>query len=285
MSQPPAGGYPPPDPSQPGGYPPAQPGGYPPPAQPGAYPPPAQPGMPGGSSPAGSSPAPAGGYPPPYPPPGAAPGGFQQPPPGYAPPPQGYAPPPAGYAPPAGGYPPPAAGYQPAGAPAFPPAARSGGSSFDISKITTVGWGVIGAAFLTLIASFFNFWSESVSGYGSAGISGWSLWWWIPVLLAIAVGVVYALTLFGVLKPGQIKPEFLFYGAAASFVLMIIVLIHTFAYSPFGGLSGIDGVSTGPGFGVWFALITTLALTYFTAMAAKNAGAKLPFKVPGPTLT
>ena len=155
-----------------------------------------------------------------------------------------------------------------------------------MSKVTTVGWGVMGAAFLTFIASFFNFWSVSYSGVGSAGLNGWSLWWWIPVVLAVAVGVIYALTLFGTMKPGQVKPEMLFYGAAASFVLMIIVLINTFAYNgPYGLLSGGSGFSSGPGFGVWFALVTTLALTYFTAVAARNAGAKLPFKVPGPTLT
>jgi hypothetical protein len=154
-----------------------------------------------------------------------------------------------------------------------------------MSKVTTVGWGVMGAAFLTLIASFFNFWSVRADTFGTVGgYSGWSLWWWIPVLLAVAVGVVYALTLFGVLKPAAIKPEFLFYGAAASFVLMIFVLIHTFAYDgPYSVLSGENGFSAGPGFGVWFALITTLALTYFTALAAQGAGSKLPIKVPGPT--
>ncbi len=157
-----------------------------------------------------------------------------------------------------------------------------------MSKVTVIGWGVMGAAFLTLIASFFNFWSESYSGAGigfsgSVGISGWSSWWWLPVLLAVAVGVMYALTLFGIMKSGSVKPEFLFYGAAASFVLMIIVLIMTFSYGPSYSSADFPGFSQGPGFGVWFALITTLALTYFTALAAQAAGSKLPFKVPGPT--
>lgn len=143
----------------------------------------------------------------------------------------------------------------------------------------------MGAALLTLVASFFNFWSVSYSGLGSVyagsvGVSGWSLWWWIPVIIALAVGVVYALMVFNVVKPGQVRPEWLFYGAAASFVLMIFVLIHTFAYG--GGYFGLGtGVSAGPGFGVWFALVTTLALTYFTALYAQKAG-KMPFKIPGP---
>jgi hypothetical protein len=144
---------------------------------------------------------------------------------------------------------------------------------------------VLGAALLTLIASFFAFWKVSYTGIAlaSVGLNGWSLWWWIPVLLAIAVGVIYALQLFGVLKPGQVRPEWLFYGAAASFILMIIVLLQTFFYG--GGYSdafGDIGISYGPSFGVFFALVTTLALTYFTALVAQGAGSKLPFKVPGP---
>jgi hypothetical protein len=159
--------------------------------------------------------------------------------------------------------------------------------AIDISKITVVGWGVIGAAFLTLIASFFNFWSVSASssalGYSySIGLSGWNSWWWIPVLLAVAVGVVYALTIFGIIKPGPIKPEFLFYGAAASFVLMVLVLILTFSYG--GGYGDLGpGISAGPSFGVFLAVITTLALAYFTALSVQSKGGKLPFKVPGPT--
>ncbi len=153
--------------------------------------------------------------------------------------------------------------------------------------MSVAGWGVIGAAVLTLIASFFPFWSVSYQGIGigSGSYNGWALWWWVPVVLAIAVGVIYALELFGLIKPTQLKPEWLFYGAAGSFVLMIVVLIQTFFYG--GGITndlndlGIS-ISKGPSFGVWFALITTLALTYFTALAAQSSGAKLPFKVPGP---
>ena len=140
------------------------------------------------------------------------------------------------------------------------------------------------------MASFFSFTGPVVHRNfigvtGSISRNGWSAWWWIPVLLAVAVGVVYALQLFGVLKPGQVKPEWLVYAAAASFVLMIIVLIQTFiyavGYSECLGEIGID-YSYGPSFGVFFALVTTAALTYFMALAAQGAGAKLPFKVPGP---
>ena len=152
-----------------------------------------------------------------------------------------------------------------------------------MSKITIAGWGVMGASLVTLIASFFYFWSGSVTGFitVTVGLNGWSSWWWIPVLLAVAVGVIYALVQFGILKPGQVKPEWLAYGAAASFILMIGVLIHTFANSGYTSDLG-SSASAGPSFGVWLALISTLALTYFAALAAQSSGAKLPFKVPGP---
>ncbi len=293
----PATGYPPQDPGYPPpgqGYPPPGQGypppgqGYQPPAGPG-YPPPGQQYPPPGQAyppPGQQYPPPGQGYPPPgpgYPQPGQQ---YPQPGQGYQPPGQAYQQPGPGYPPPGQGYPPAPQGYPPApqGGPGYPAPAGSGAGSVDFSKISTIGWGVIGATLLTFVASFFNFWKLSYGasfGSFSGGLNGWSSWWWVPVLLAIAVGVLYALNVFGILKPGQLKPELLFYGAAASFVLMIFVLIHTFVRGSGLGDLGLNS-STGPGFGVWFALITTLALTYFTALAAQSAGAKLPFKVPGP---
>jgi hypothetical protein len=152
-----------------------------------------------------------------------------------------------------------------------------------MSKITVAGWGVLGSSLLTLIASFFPFWSVTAAGFiaFTVSLNGWSLWWWLPVLLAVAVGVVYALQLFGVLKPGQVKPDWLVYAAAASFVLMIGVLIQTLLYAG-SAFAGTDGVSHGPSFGVFIAIVTSAALAYCTALAAQTAGAKLPFTGPGP---
>ncbi|HEY5877577.1 MAG TPA: hypothetical protein VIU11_01615 [Nakamurella sp.] len=151
-----------------------------------------------------------------------------------------------------------------------------------MSKLTIAGWGVLGSALLTLIVSFFPFWSATGTGFllGAGSANGWSLWWWLPILLAVAVGVIYGLEIFGFIKPKQIKPEWLVYGAGASFVLMIFVLIHTFFYA---GPSGVfEDWPHGPSFGVYLAIVTTAALTYFMALAAQSSGAKLPVKVPGP---
>jgi hypothetical protein len=273
---------------------------------PGAYPPP--PAAPAGPPPGYQQGPPPGyqqGPPPGYqqPPPGyqqGPPPGYQQPPPGYQAPQQqgGYPPPPAGYGPPPGA----PAGYAPPGTPGYgaaapapggylpqgaypPPGGGAAKPSFDPSKVSIAGWGVLGSSLATLIASFFSFWSVSYTGIASVsvGLNGWSTWWFIPILLAIAVGVIYALQLFGVLTTAQVKPEWLAYGAAASFVLILIALIQTFFYTGgYGAAFDEIGLSYGPSFGIFLALITTAALTYFAALAAQGAGAKLPFKVPGP---
>ena len=62
-----------------------------------------------------------------------------------------------------------AAGRLPA-ARRFP--AAGAGPSFDPSKVSLAGWGVLGAALLTLVASFFRFWSVSLGDFGSAGLLG-----------------------------------------------------------------------------------------------------------------
>ena len=273
MSQPPAGGYPPPD--QP------QPGGYPPPAQPGP--------------PSGGYPPPAPGYAPPpayTPPPGPAPGGYQPPPaPGYAPPPPGaagYPPPPAagGYPPPAPGYqPPPPAGYGAPGAPGYPPpaGAAASSSSFDASKVGTGDWIIIGSGVVLLIFSFFGWLSASVSygGYSASTSAGaWHEYWWLATVCGVAVSVIVGLRATMGQAISQIKPLFLMIIAAAGFVITLIALIEIFAKT------GDDGVgfSYGPGFGIWVCLIVAAAQTYFVWLWGQRQPAwNLP-KLPGPAL-
>lgn len=237
---------------------------------------------PGG--PASSDPN-VGGTPPPAAPPSGAPVGPppgyapQGPPPGYAPPPAGaapqappagYAPPPPGYAPPQGGYPPPpATGYP--GAPGQGPAGPGATMQFDASKATTSDWIVIGAGAVLLIFSFFGWWSfSSVLGYGFS-IGAWHEYWWIATVLGLAVAVVVALRVLLAQPLPQIKPQFLFFGAAGGFVITLISFIEILASS--GG---------GPGFGIIVCLIVSAAQAYFVWLwGQKQAGWTLP-KVPGP---
>lgn len=261
MSQPPAGGYPPPEQPPPGSYPPPAPAG-PPPAQ-GGYQPPA-----GGYPP----PAP-GGYPPP---PQGAPGGYQPPAGGYPPPPPG---PQGGYPPAPGGYPP-QGGYPQQGG--FPPG-PGGAPQVDLSKVTTADWIVIGSGLVLLIFSFFGWLSVSYTGPyasfsgGSAG--AWHEYWWLATLLGVAVAVVVAMRAIARQPLPQIKPLFLVAGAGVGFVITLIALIELFAKGGSGG-----GITVGPGLGIWVCLIVSLAQTYFVWLwAQKQPGWTLP-KLPGPAL-
>ena len=129
-------------------------------------------------------------------------------------PPPGYQAPPPGYGPPAG-YPATTARLRPAGrvtqrlgcrrygppggyaaAGRLSAAARRRRLEGELRCLQgdDRGLGRARRSLLTLIASFFSFWSVSVDRLhrGSVGLNGWSPWWWIPILLAVAVGVVYA---------------------------------------------------------------------------------------------
>ena len=304
MTQPPSGGYPPPQSPPPGGYPPPDPagstpvtggqpaanpapGGYPPPSSypgqtagaapgypgaPAGYPPPSAPGAPPAApgypgAPAGYPAATAPGYPPPaggYPPP---------PPPGFAPQAGGYPPPPGGYPPPGapGGYPP--QGY---GAPGYPP--PSAKPAFDASKVTISDWIVMGAGVLLLLFSFFGWASYKYcyAGYCTGSFysyGAWNLYWWLGPLLGLAVAGVVAARLFMGQALTQIKPIFLVGAAALGALITLIAMINILASSYYS-----------PGFSLFVSLILGLAQTYFVWIWAQNQpDTKLPMKLPGPS--
>jgi len=266
VSQPPAGGYPPPDQSQSGGYPP-----------------PAQPGSPAGNYP-----------PPPYTPPSA--GGPNQAPPGFAPPGAPAYPPPAGAYPPpqAGAYPPPAGAYPPPVQGGYPPPAgygspggmqpATGGGTpgFNTKNVGTSDWIIIGAGLVLLIFSFFGWLSVSLSfaGYSdSASTGAWHEYWWLATVLGVTVAVVVALRTMMGQAVAQVKPLFLVIAAAVGFLITLIALIEIFSKT-----TDSIGISSGPGIGIWICLIVSAAQTYFVWLwAQKQPGWTLP-KLPGPAL-
>ncbi len=190
------------------------------------------------------------------------------------------------------GFPPPGQGYpqpgQQGGHPGYGGATQR--QAFDIKTISINGWGILGAGLLTLIAGLFPWWSTrdisaSSLGLGSNrfSLSGFSQWWWIAILLAVAVSAIWAVQTFtGQLK--QVKPLYLAGGAALTFVLVVITLIQTFIKDTVEycalGFCATYGTNGGPSFGVFFALVTTAALLYFTAVWAQKSGASLPINIP-----
>ncbi|MEJ7651488.1 MAG: hypothetical protein WKF57_20960 [Nakamurella sp.] len=254
MTQPPQGGYPQ-QPGQQGGHPPQQ--GFPRPGyqQPGQYGQPQQ---------------------------GATPGYPQQ----GAPP---------AYQPPAGGYQGPGHGQQnPYAAPGY------GQPTAPKAPPHWSGLAAFGAALLVFVAGFLPFYSASVdtsgvkaeyrqymgalSDQGGSG-NAWNLWWWIPIILALLLAVALALVVFNIVSTRQLQPMWLFYGAVLVAVTMVGVVIHALVGPP--GAGALDSaaaqqqlddigikVSSGPGWGLWIALVAALALAYFTFEYARQSKPK-----------
>ncbi|GGL88855.1 hypothetical protein [Nakamurella endophytica] len=226
------------------------------------------------------------GYPPPAPP--GPPGGYAAPPPGYAPPPPssnapgapgapgGAYPPPAGYPaaqggyPAPGAYPPPQGGYAPPGGSGNYPRPATGP---DFSKVAIGDWLILGGGLLYLIFSFFT-WQLRIdvdSDFFYAYRNGWGSFYIIGTLLVLAVTVVRALQLFvPQANLRSVKPEFLVYGAVLGAAVVLLSVIVILAQN------GIMYT------GAWLALIMALVVAYGTLLSAQRAGARLPFKVPGP---
>ncbi|WP_155981761.1 hypothetical protein [Nocardia sp. BMG111209] len=135
----------------------------------------------------------------------------------------------------------------------------------------------------TLIASLLPWWTDSATSMGytvSASASAWHRFWWIGPLIAVAVGIVYALV---IVKAVAAQPKTLLLlagGGFASFVLTLISLIDTISRPTGMGVPQL--ASPGPSAGVFLALVTTAVLCYFGALAAQDAGARLPIVIPGP---
>jgi hypothetical protein len=197
-----------------------------------------------------------------------------QPPPGDTPPPASPPPPP----PPSGQWgPPPGAGY---------PAPQGGG--FDPKTVNPLDWAILGVGALTLIFSFFGFYTASISGPGFDESESWSAWHdifgggffgWIGMIFAVAATVVLALALF---QP-QVKfawPSRLIVlagYAAGALCEILAIFIHPKFASASGSIAGAHYSSSfGHGFSFWITLILVLGGTVLALMRLQQTGGKLP---------
>jgi hypothetical protein len=190
------------------------------------------------------------------------------PPPGETPP----SPPPP--PPPPGGQwgPPPGGGY---------PAPQTG---FDPKTVDRFDWAILGVGFLTLIFSFFSFYSASVSGAGISESESWSAWHdifgggffgWIGMVLAVAGTVVLALQLFSPQVKFPMESRVLVLGGFALGALCEILAI--FIHPKFASADGPGfHASFGHGFSFWVVLILTLGGTVLALMRVQQTGGKLP---------
>jgi hypothetical protein len=204
-----------------------------------------------------------------------------QPPPPPPPPPGGPPPPP----PPPGGPPPPpppppGGGYGPP-----PPAA---GGAFDPKSVNPLDWAILGVGLLTLIFSFFGFYSGKVAGAGVSQSKSYSAWHdifgggffgWIGMILAVLGSAALAIGLFAPQVHLPMPARALaFEGFALGFICEVLaIFIHPKFYhssqAEFGFTLKID---FGHGFSFWIILILTAAGTVLALMRAQQTGSKLP---------
>jgi len=142
-------------------------------------------------------------------------------------------------------------------------------AAFDPAAVDRFDWGIIGAGVLTLLFSFFDYYTVSVSfdGYSASGsASAWhGFFGWFGALAALAGSAALLAHLAGRL-PGNLPGRLVVLGAFAVGTLCTLLAL---LINPESGYSG-GGVSVGHGIGYWGALLfvivgTALAYRRFTA--------------------
>ena len=207
---------------------------------------------------------PPGGQPPP--PPSGQPV-YSPPPPSAPPPPAGQwgPPPPAGA--PGGGYGAPAGGYP-----------SPSGASFDPKAVNPLDWGILAVGLLTLIFSFFSYYTVTFSlpGFNYGGNeNAWNgFFGWFAVFLALLGAVAVAVELFAPQVKAPVPTRLV---ALGLFALALICVLLALVIFPESVPSGV-GISTGRGFGYWadLALVVVGAVLCFLRLRA--TGTALPWE-------
>jgi hypothetical protein len=152
-------------------------------------------------------------------------------------------------------------------------------ASFDPKRVNTLDWVVIGAGGLAFIASFFNWYSASVSFGGlkqSHGVSAWSAGfaaWFSVLLLVVAAGLVLAAAAGQAVKISVPLPV-LTLGLSVLALVLIVLRWLTFpsAKDELGSLgSGLDA-SSGAGVGLYIGLVCALAAAVASFMMFRASG-------------
>jgi hypothetical protein len=151
------------------------------------------------------------------------------------------------------------------------PEAAPAAAAFDPAAVDRLDWAIIGAGVLTLIFSFFDYYTVSASfgGYSvSDSASAWhGFFGWFATLCALAASAVLLAQLAGRLPANLPLPGRLV--TLGGFALATLCTLIAFLVYPGDGDSGL-GVHIGHGIGYWGSLvfvIVGLALSYrrFTA--------------------
>jgi len=138
-------------------------------------------------------------------------------------------------------------------------------------------WGIVGAALLTFIFSFFPYYTASIKsqfGSGSGHINGWHGLTWFPPLAALAIIALLGLELFMPAIKLPVPTRLSVLGLWA--ISLLTVLLGLF-WVPIdtGGFSGID---KGHGVGFWLTAIVVIAGGVLSFLRLKATGGSLPWE-------
>lgn len=145
-------------------------------------------------------------------------------------------------------------------------------AQFDAKQVSTLEWAGIGAGVLALLASFFPWWSASVSGLinTSFSASAWSvgIGGWLPVLMLVAAAVLLLLPHFGVQV--QRLPMIWLILAGASVLIIVLRWLTMPSDSGFGVLASDGGFEAGTAFGLFVGLIAAIVSTVGAGLAFRS---------------
>jgi hypothetical protein len=119
---------------------------------------------------------------------------------------------------------------------------------------------VAGGGVLMLIASFFDWWHYSVSGFGSVGEGGWgepgSIWGILAILLSLVLGGIVVATKLGNMQmpalPQGVTWDQVWGGGAAAVVVLMLLKAWRIMAAPVGGF----------GIGFFLGVIAAAAIAY-----------------------
>ncbi|HEU5007348.1 MAG TPA: hypothetical protein VFT67_10265 [Jatrophihabitantaceae bacterium] len=172
-----------------------------------------------------------------------------------------------------------------------PPPGNYGGQpprpAFDPKSVNPLDWAILGLGGLTLIFSFFSYYSASVStsfGGFSGGYSGSASAWhfsdgafvaWFAMALTVLGAAAVALAIFGQQVQAVGNPRLLGLALSAAGALLFIIAI--FAHPKFySGSEGGFSAHFGHGFSFWLSLVFSLAIMVLSLMRVQQSGQQLP---------
>lgn len=154
---------------------------------------------------------------------------------------------------------------------------------FDSKSISTLDWGVIGAAGIAFIGLFLPWYGYSSGSYGGS-ISGWSTsYGWLGGLLIIGAGA-YLLAVRSQVDLSKLPlgPGVVVLGAA-SLGTLIVALRWLTLPSGHGGVSGIYAYSYGPRIGIILTLLVGIVQVVCAVQLFRASGEKLPWATAAST--